>query len=464
MVGSWRRRKGSRMMRKTSLILLGAAAGAAMTLLAVQPRLILVGATAKAAAADTYRQLNLFGDVFERVRADYVEKPDDSKLIETAINGMLAGLDPHSSYMDAKSFRDMQVQTRGEFGGLGIEVTMEDGLIKVVSPIDDTPASRAGIMANDIITNLDDEAVQGLTLNQAVEKMRGPVNTKIRLKIIRKGSDNPIEVTLVRDNIRVRSVRARVEQDDIAYIRVTTFNEQTTEGLKREISNLSTQIGDKLKGYIIDLRNNPGGLLEEAVTVSDTFLERGEIVSTRGRNAEETQRRAAHPGDLTKGKPLIVLINGGSASASEIVAGALQDHKRATLVGTRSFGKGSVQTIIPLGSGNGALRLTPARYFTPSGKSIQAKGIVPDIEVLQDEPEALKGRTDTKGEASLRGHLKNDGDEKTGSQSYLTPDPKDDKALKMAGDLLHGIKNSASATPATGDKAAVEKPATKAAN
>jgi carboxyl-terminal processing protease len=358
---------------------------------------------------------------------------------------MLTGLDPHSSYMDAKSFRDMQVQTRGEFGGLGIEVTMEDGLIKVVSPIDDTPASKAGIMANDIITNLDDEAVQGLTLNQAVEKMRGPVNTKIRLKIIRKGSDNPIEVTLVRDNIRVRSVRARVEQDDIAYIRVTTFNEQTTEGLKREIGNLSNQIGDKLKGYIIDLRNNPGGLLEEAVTVSDTFLERGEIVSTRGRNAEETQRRAAHTGDLTKGKPIIVLVNGGSASASEIVAGALQDHRRATVIGTRSFGKGSVQTIIPLGSGNGgALRLTTARYFTPSGRSIQAKGISPDIEVLQEVPEELKARTDTRGEASLRGHLKAEGDEQTGSQSYIPPDPKDDKALHTALDLMRGIqKNSA---------------------
>jgi carboxyl-terminal processing protease len=289
--------------------------------------------------------------------------------------------------------------------------------------------------------------------------MRGPINTKIRLKIIRKGQDNPIEVTLVRDNIRVRSVRARVEQDDIAYIRITTFNDQTTEGLKREISNLSNQIGsDKLKGFIIDLRNNPGGLLEEAVTVSDAFLERGEIVSTRGRNAEETQRRAAHAGDLTKGKPVVVLINGGSASASEIVAGALQDHKRATLIGTRSFGKGSVQTIIPLGSGNGALRLTTARYYTPSGKSIQAKGIVPDIEVLQDVPEELKARTDTKGEASLRGHLKNDGDEKTGSQSYVPPDAKDDKALKTAADLLHGIKATASG-PAPSDK-----PATKAAN
>ncbi|MBR1154098.1 MULTISPECIES: S41 family peptidase [unclassified Bradyrhizobium] len=451
------------MMRKTSVILLSAATGAALTLFVTQPRSVLMGSVARAATSDTYRQLNLFGDVFERVRSDYVEKPDDSKLVESAISGMLAGLDPHSSYMDAKSFRDMQVQTRGEFGGLGIEVTMEDGLIKVVSPIDDTPASKAGIMANDIITNLDDEAVQGLTLNQAVEKMRGPVNTKIRLKIIRKGQDNPIEVTLVRDNIRVRSVRARVEQDDIAYIRITTFNEQTTEGLKREIGNLTNQIGaDKLKGFIIDMRNNPGGLLEEAVTVSDTFLERGEIVSTRGRNAEETQRRAAHVGDLTKGKPVIVLINGGSASASEIVAGALQDHKRATLIGTRSFGKGSVQTIIPLGSGNGALRLTTARYYTPSGKSIQAKGIVPDIEVLQDVPDELKSRTDTKGEASLRGHLKNDGDEKTGSQSYVPPDAKDDKALKTAADLLHGIKSTAA--PATGDKAAIDKPATKAAN
>src|SRR6188768_523133 len=438
------------MMRKTFLVLLGAASGVALTLLATQPRLVTIafGSSAKAAAADTYKQLNLFGDVFERVRADYVEKPDDSKLIESAINGMLSGLDPHSSYMEPKAFRDMQVQTRGEFGGLGIEVTMEEGLIKVVSPIDDTPASKAGIMANDIITNLDDEAVQGLTLNQAVEKMRGPVNTKIRLKIIRKGQDNPIDVTLVRDNIRVRSVRARVEGDDIGYIRITTFNEQTTEGLKREIGNLTTQIGaDKLKGFIIDMRNNPGGLLEEAVTVSDSFLDRGEIVSTRGRNAEETQRRTAHAGDLTKGKPVMVLVNGGSASASEIVAGALQDHKRATLIGTRSFGKGSVQTIIPLGAGNGALRLTTARYFTPSGKSIQAKGITPDIEVLQEVPEDLKARTDTKGESSLRGHLKAEGDEATGSQSYVPPDPKDDKALKSALDLIRGVTTNSAYPP-----------------
>jgi carboxyl-terminal processing protease len=434
------------MMRKTSLILLGAAVGAATALLVTQPRMIFVGASAKAAAADTYRQLNLFGDVFERVRADYVEKPNDGKLIETAINGMLAGLDPHSSYMDAKSFRDMQVQTRGEFGGLGIEVTMQDGLIKVVAPIDDTPAAKAGVLANDIITKLDGEQVQGLTLNQAVEKMRGPVNTKIKLTIMRKGADKPIVVTLTRDVIRVHSVRSHTEGNDVGYIRLTQFNEQTTDGLKKAIADIKAKIPeDKLKGYILDLRNNPGGLLDQAISVSDAFLQKGEIVSTRGRNPEETQRFNSRPGDLTGGKPVIVLVNGGSASASEIVAGALQDQRRATILGTQSFGKGSVQTIIPLGSGNGALRLTTARYYTPSGRSIQAKGITPDIEVLQDVPEALKSKTDTMGEASLRGHLKAaGGKEKTGSQSYVPPDPKNDKALHMADDLLRGTQvNSA---------------------
>ena len=437
------------MMRKTSLVLLGAASGAALTLLAVQPHMVFVGASAKAAAADTYRQLNLFGDVFERVRADYVEKPDDSKLVESAINGMLTGLDPHSSYMDAKSFRDMQVQTRGEFGGLGIEVTMEDGLIKVVAPIDDTPAAKAGVMSNDIITKLDDDQVQGLTLNQAVEKMRGPVNTKIRLTIMRKGADKPIEVSIMRDVIRVRSARWHVEGEDIGYIRLTQFNEQTTEGLKKGIAEIQSKVPeDKLRGYVLDLRNNPGGLLDQAISVADAFLQKGEIVSTRGRNADETQRFNARAGDLIKGKPLIVLVNGGSASASEIVAGALQDHRRATVLGTRSFGKGSVQTIIPLGSGNGALRLTTARYYTPSGRSIQAKGITPEIEVLQDVPDDLKNRTDTKGEASLRGHLKGDpGKEQTGSQSYIPPDPKNDKALHAADDLLRGVQvNSAPTT------------------
>jgi carboxyl-terminal processing protease len=394
--------------------------------------------------SDTYEQLRLFGDVFEKVRADYVEEVTDQQLVENAINGMLAALDPHSSYLNAKSFDEMQVQTRGEFGGLGIEVTMEDGLIKVVAPIDETPAAKAGIMANDIITHLDEEPVQGLTLNQAVEKMRGPVNTKIKLKVMRKGQDKPTEIAITRDIIRVRSVRSRLEGDDVGFIRVTQFNEQTTEGLKKAIADLSTQAGDKLKGFVIDLRNNPGGLLDQAISVSDAFLEKGEIVSTRGRNAEETQRFNSRAGDLTKAKPVIVMINGGSASASEIVAGALQDHRRATVIGTRSFGKGSVQTIIPLGSGNGALRLTTARYFTPSGRSIQAKGISPDIEVLQDVPEELKARTDTKGEASLRGHLKADGTEETGSQSYIPPDPKDDKALRTSLDLIRGItKNSA---------------------
>ena len=438
------------MIRKaTSLVLLGAAAGVAVTLLATQPRLVMLGASAKAAAADTYRQLNLFGDVFERVRADYVEKPDDSKLIEQAINGMLNGLDPHSSYMDPKNFRDMQVQTKGEFGGLGIEVTMEDGLVKVVTPIDETPAAKAGVMANDVITQLDGEQVQGLTLNQAVEKMRGPVNTKIKLTIMRKGQDKPIEVSITRDVIRVRSVRMRTEGDDIGYIRVTQFNEQTSDGLRKAISDITAQIqNDKLKGYVLDLRNNPGGLLDQAISVSDAFLERGEIVSTRGRNAEETQRYSARAGDLTKDKPIIVLINGGSASASEIVAGALQDHKRATILGTRSFGKGSVQTIIPLGNNNGALRLTTARYYTPSGKSIQAKGIVPEIEVLQDVPDELKARSDTKGEASLRGHLKTqEGEEKTGSQSYIPPDVKNDKALNEALALLRGTKSNPAFPP-----------------
>jgi carboxyl-terminal processing protease len=437
------------MMRKTYLIFLGALAGVAATLLITQPHALSFGSVASASASDTYRELNLFGDVFERVRADYVEKPDDSKLVESAINGMLAGLDPHSSYMDPKSFRDMQVQTRGEFGGLGIEVTMEDGLVKVVAPIDDTPAAKAGVMANDIITQLDGEAVQGLTLNQAVDKMRGPVNTKIKLTIMRKGSDKPIDVTIVRDVIRVKSVRSHAEGDDVGYIRITQFNEQTTDGLKQAIDDLNSQLGaDKIKGYVVDLRNNPGGLLDQAISVSDTFLDKGEIVSTRGRNPEETQRFNARPGDMTKGKPVIVLINGGSASASEIVAGALQDHKRATLIGTRSFGKGSVQTIIPLGAGNGALRLTTARYYTPSGRSIQAKGITPDIEVLQDVPDDLKAQTDSKGEASLRGHLTGDsGPEESGSQSYVPPDEKDDKALHMATDLLRGTASNAAFPP-----------------
>ena len=438
-------------MRKTSLVLLGAVAGAAVTLVAVQPSSrLLIGSSARAAQADTYRQLNLFGDIFERVRSHYVEKPDESKLVESAINGMLNGLDPHSSYMDTKSFKDMQIQTRGEFGGLGIEVTMEDGLVKVVAPIDDTPAAKAGIRAGDIITHLDDEAVQGLTLNQAVEKMRGLVNTKIRLKIMRKGNDAPIEIAITRDNIRVRSVahEGRGRRYRLCHASPSSTSRRPTASRSRSPTSAVRCGSDKLRGYVIDLRNNPGGLLDQAISVSDSFLERGEIVSTRGRDPEETQRFNARPGDLTKGKPVIVLINGGSASASEIVAGALQDHRRATLVGTRSFGKGSVQTIIPLGSGNGALRLTTARYFTPSGRSIQAKGISPDIEVLQEVPEEMKARsTETKGESSLRGHLKAEGDEQGGSQSFVPPDTKDDKALSMALELLRGTKTNPAFPP-----------------
>ena len=437
------------MMRKTSLILLGVLAGSAATLLAVQPQTLQVGSSARARSSDTYRDLDLFGAVFERVRADYVEKPDDKKLIESAINGMVTGLDPHSGYMDPNSFRNMQVQTQGEFGGLGMEVTMVDGLIKVVAPIDDTPAQKAGVMANDVITMLDDGSVQGMTLNQVVDKMRGPVNSKIQLTIMRKGVDKPIVLTITRDIIHVKSVRSHAEGNDVGYIRVTQFSEQTADGLKQAITDLKNQLGaDKIKGYVLDLRNNPGGLLDQAIAVANDFLNKGEIVSTRGRNAAETMRFDAHPNsDLSGGKPLIVLINGGSASASEIVAGALQDDKRATLIGSRSWGKGSVQTIIPLGTGNGALRLTTARYYTPSGRSIQAKGIDPNIQELQDVPSAVKGATETKGEASLPGHLTATGQESSGSQSFVPPDEKNDKALQEAIDLLRGTAKDAAFPP-----------------
>jgi len=442
-------------MRRTSLFLFGVAAGALVAVAAVQPRALL-GSAAEAASSDTYRQLNLFGDVFERVRSDYVEKPEDSKLIESAINGMLQSLDPHSSYMDAKNHRDMQVQTKGEFGGLGIEVTMEDGLVKVVAPMEDTPAAKAGVLAGDLITKLNGDPVQGMTLNEAVDKMRGAVGTPITLTIVRKGADKPLDLKVTRDTIKIKVVRSRVEGGDIAYIRVNSFNEQTFDSMKKAIEDLTAEIGaDKIKGYIIDLRNNPGGLLDQAIAVSDAFLDRGEIVSTRGRNPEETQRFNARGGDLTKGKPVIVLVNGGSASASEIVAGALQDQKRATVLGSRTFGKGSVQTIIPLGQ-NGALRLTTARYYTPSGRSIQAKGIEPDIILVQDMPDDVKAKLGatgdgTRGEASLRGHLKNGEDEQAGSPSYVPPEPKDDTQLKLAVELMQGtVKNAA--FPATANK------------
>ncbi len=436
-------------MRKNWLFLMGSVTGVCLTLLVTGPQSAHLIARATAAGADTYSQLNLFGEVFERVRADYVEKPDDSKLVEGAINGMVTSLDPHSRYMNDKAWREMQETTSGEFGGLGIEVTMEDGLVKVVAPIDDTPAQRAGLLSGDFISQIDGEQVQGLTLEQAVNKMKGAADTKTKLTIIRKGKDAPFDVTLTREVIRVKPVRYHTEGGDIGYVRVTSFNEQTTDGLHKAISDIEKQIPqEKLAGFVLDLRNNPGGLLDQAVSVSSSFLPRGEVVSTRGRNPEETQRFTARGGDLTKGKPLVVLINGGSASASEIVAGALHDHKRATLIGTRSFGKGSVQTIIPLGAGNGALALTTARYFTPSGHSIQAQGITPDIEILQNVPDELKGRTDTKGEASMRGHLSAEGKEQSGSQSYVPPDEKDDKALHAAYDLLRGVTVNADAPAA----------------
>jgi carboxyl-terminal processing protease len=391
--------------------------------------------------SEIYRQLDLFGDVLERVRSDYVEKPDDGMLIEAAINGMLSALDPHSAYLNKKSFSDMQVQTKGEFGGLGIEVTMEQGFVKVVSPIDDTPAAKAGLLTNDLITHLDGEQISG-TLEQAVEKMRGPVGTSIRLTIVRKGKDDPFDVTLVRDLIKINPVKARLE-GDVIYVKISTFNEQTSANLVKRVEELKKTLGRPPRGFIIDLRNNPGGLLDQAIAVSDAFLEKGAIVLTKGRVAEETQRANARPGDIADGKPIVVLINGGSASASEIVAGALQDHKRATVVGTRSFGKGSVQTIIPLGRDAGAIRLTTARYYTPSGHSIQAKGIVPDIEVEQVLPPELQGKASQRApsEAALPRHLKNEGKdakEGTGSSVYVPREADQDTQLQYALKLLRG--------------------------
>jgi carboxyl-terminal processing protease len=386
--------------------------------------------------AETYRQLKLFGDVFERVRADYVEEVSDQELIESAIRGMLASLDPHSSYLDEKSFQDMGVQTKGEFGGLGIEVTMENGLVKVVSPIDDTPAFRAGVEAGDLVSHLDGDPVLGLTLAEAVEKMRGPVNTDIVLTILRAGRE-PFDVTITRDIITVQPVRSRLE-GDIGYLRITVFNEQALPGLERAIKELQDEAGEPLQGYVLDLRNNPGGLLDQAVAVSDAFLDRGVIVSTRGRYADDAQRFNASEGDLAEGLPVVVLINGGSASASEIVAGALQDYGRAIVMGTQSFGKGSVQTIIPL-SGNGAMRLTTSRYYTPSGVSIQATGVKPDLEVQQARLESID-TPQLRREADLRDSLDVEGEEGETSASDGAPDDDfQDYQLARALDLLQGL-------------------------
>jgi carboxyl-terminal processing protease len=387
--------------------------------------------------AETYKELNLFGDVFEKVRSDYVDDVSDDTLIEGAINGMLTSLDAHSNYLNAKNFGDMKVQTRGEFGGLGIEVSMENGLIKVVSPIDDTPAARAGLKPGDLITHLDNNPVQGMTLPEAVEKMRGPINSDVTLRIRRTGKD-PFDVKLTRATIKIQSVRSHLENNNIGYIRVTSFNEQTDVGLENAMKSLKQQAGNKLAAVVLDLRNNPGGLLDQAVAVSDAFLDKGEIVSTRGRRPDDAQRYNAHPGDISGGLPMVVLINGGSASASEIVSGALQDHHRAILLGTRTFGKGSVQTIIPL-PGHGAMRLTTARYYTPSGRSIQAKGIDPDIVVEAAKIEHPAGDASAVAKKSEEGK-----DDAESPSDQATVDPSvigtaDDYQLARAVDMLRGI-------------------------
>ncbi|MHC8495143.1 S41 family peptidase [Thalassospira sp. SM2505] len=424
-------------MKTSRLAVLALATG--MTFGLASPSL----AQSSTSSAETYRLLNLFGDVFEQVKAKYVEEVDDKQLIEAAINGMLTSLDPHSSYLNMDNFEEMQVDTRGEFGGLGIEVTMEDGFVKVISPIYDTPAEKAGLQPGDFITHIDGTAIRGLTLNDAVEMMRGKVNTDIVLTIIRKGEQAPFDVTLTRAVIKIQSVRAEVKED-IGYIRITKFNEQTFSGLQRAITDMRDQIGPEIKGLVIDLRNNPGGLLDQAISVSDAFLDKGEIVSTRPRDTQNTERYNARSGDLAEGLPMIVLINDGSASASEIVAGALQDHRRAIIMGTRSFGKGSVQTILPM-PGNVALRLTTARYYTPSGKSIQEVGIVPDIIVPQARVESIEGDT-RRSEASLNGALRNEDAHTTDTEKDANSRRDqaeqlaiDDYQLSRALDMIRGI-------------------------
>lgn len=398
-----------------------------------------------AASSETYRQLNLFGDVFERVRAEYVEEVTDEELIEAAIRGMLTSLDPHSSYLSPENFDEMQVQTRGEFGGLGIEVTMEEGYVKVVSPIDDTPADRAGIMAGDYITHLDGEGVLGLTLGDAVERMRGPVNTDIVLTVVREGADEPLEITVTRDIITIESVRWNIE-DKVGYVRLSSFTENSEDGLIEALEGMDAELGDELQGIVLDLRNNPGGLLDQAIAVSDVFLDKGEIVSTRGRRDDSTQRFNARPGDLAHGLPVVVLINSGSASASEIVAGALQDHQRAIIMGTQSFGKGSVQTIIPL-PGHGAMRLTTARYYTPSGVSIQATGISPDI-IVEAALIEVEDEDAMTSEADLRNSL--GGDEHEESEATRSDDALADYQLGRALDLLQGLALISAMAPSEG--------------
>lgn len=388
---------------------------------------------------DTYRQLNLLGDIFERVRGQYVEEVTDEQLVKNAIDGMLSNLDPHSSYLDEKDFENMRVNTRGEFGGLGIEVGMENGFVKVVSPIDDTPAYRAGMKAGDFITHIDEEPVMGLSLSEAVEKMRGRVGAEILLTVVREGVDEPFDVEIIRDIIKIRSVRNRIEQEDVGYIRITTFNQNTVTNVEDAIEKIKKEVKNPI-GYVLDMRNNPGGLLDQAIAVADAFLDKGEIVSTRGRQENDTKRDNATTGDLTDGKPIIVLINGGSASASEIVAGALQDHRRAIVLGTQSFGKGSVQTVIPI-PGHGAMRLTTARYYTPSGRSIQAEGIEPDIIVEPARIETIEQRkrtteNDLKGALDKKEKKKSD---KKDKDEKAEDDKPEDYQLSRAIDLLRGM-------------------------
>ncbi|PLL11970.1 peptidase S41 [Tabrizicola sp. TH137] len=406
---------------------------------------------------NVYEQLDLFGDIFERIRAQYVEEVNSQELIEAAINGMLTSLDPHSSYLAPEDFDDMQVQTRGEFGGLGIEVTQEEGFVKVVSPMDGTPADAAGIEAGDFITHVNGESVLGLTLDDAVEMMRGPVGSEIIITVVREGVEEPFDVSIIRDTIKVTAVRSRIVGNTVV-LRVTTFNDQTTPGLEEELKKSLEELGglDNVDGFVIDLRNNPGGLLTEAISVSDAFLDKGEIVSTRGRDPADGERFNATPGDLAGAKPIVVLINGGSASASEIVAGALQDHRRAIVVGTKSFGKGSVQSVVPL-RGDGAMRLTTARYYTPSGRSIQALGVMPDIVVAQParppEPEGEEEERSIalqpQSEADLRGIISNDS--MTEDERKLLEEERarieetaalrdEDYQLAYAVDILRGLK------------------------
>ena len=392
---------------------------------------------------ETYKQLNLFGDVFQRVQEQYVEEVTDKKLIESAISGMLQSLDPHSSYLSADSYKDMQVKTKGKFGGLGIEITMEDGVVKVVSPIDDTPAAKAGMKSGDLIIGVDGESIRGLTINESVSKLRGPVGSKVIITVVRDKQD-PYEIEIKRDIINIKSVKHNIIKN-IGYVRLTTFSDTTTSGLEKAITEIKKNIGNKFQGLILDLRNNPGGLLNQSISVADAFLNQGEIVSTQGRNDDDTSRVFAKKGDLINGQPLVVLINSGSASASEIVAGALKDHSRAIIIGTRSFGKGSVQSIIPL-AGNGAMRLTTARYFTPSGISIQAKGIEPDIIVEAGVTDLKKAKNDNRREENLRGALdKNKKSKKTeidsDSDKPLTPLEKllQDNQISRAVDMIRGI-------------------------